>query len=86
MTARALLNTQWERKQRRELGGGDAKWDSKELARLASFISEGHSLVKEPFSRPVAIQLRPPGEGGVRGASSAHHDRAESEVSPAIGR
>lgn len=82
MTARALLNTQWERKQRRELGGRDAKWDSKELA---SFISEGHSLVKEPFSRPVAIQLRPPGEGGVRGASSAHHERAESEASPAIG-
>lgn len=38
MTARALLNTQWERKQRRELGGGDAKWDSKELAAAAGFI------------------------------------------------
>lgn len=36
---------------------GDAKWDSEELALLASFISEGHSLVGELFSGPVVVQL-----------------------------
>lgn len=72
MTARALLNTQWERKQRQgNLAAGDAKKDSVELA--VGFISEVHSLARGLSSGPVAVQLCPPGEGG-------------SEVPPAIGR
>lgn len=51
------------------MAAGDAKWDSEELALLALFISEGHSLARGLSSGPVAAQLCPPREGGVRGAS-----------------
>lgn len=42
-----------------EAGLGDwrPKWDSEELALLASFMLEGHSLVRELSSGPMVVQL-----------------------------
>lgn len=51
---------------------GDAKWDSEELALLASFTSEERSSVRELSSGSAAVQLlklMPTKRGQVRGAS-----------------